>query len=412
MAPFTRLFTLALLLAASAYGGSREDMARSTVRCQDPADCPAAVGSFFTVWSDDSSRLCTATLVGPDLALTAGHCLDRSLHRSGASCRGAAMVILPAYSVSNVRGEVATMPMERLECDSVVSVVEPPVSNFVQARDYALVRLASRSTRTPLIISRGGFLHDSSPSIYYVHDTTSAGPANSEIRRLSGCSVRNGSLYQPYAISAESPVAFMARCELVPQGASGAPVLSAGGAVIGTINGYQNSFSQESTAAATPMELEEGFRIRVGLGGNFATNLACLGSISTGLLPRTDDACAPDNHEILTEFVQQRRELARIAVLERDRQLSEARHRAVAQAEAALPGSRWSVREKITSGVVSFIPVPLCRPTGVRAGRQVSVTAQTVTSEVDSTWRPTVTTWPVNVRVQFDRNLPACESRR
>jgi len=111
---------------------------RVHLRCGDDR-CPEGVG--LLVWADahDDLQRCTASLIGPDLALTASHCLPRAARRAGARCDGTWLTFAATDG----------HPAEWVACQGVLEA-EPVGDEDVLRTDLAVLRLARRVAREPL----------------------------------------------------------------------------------------------------------------------------------------------------------------------------------------------------------------------------------------------------------------------
>lgn len=80
-----------------------EEIRASTIRCD--GDCPTSVGAVVVLTAHGGrlfTNYCGATLVAPDLVLTAAHCLGAQYFREGASCEDSVVVSFPARRVAAV----------------------------------------------------------------------------------------------------------------------------------------------------------------------------------------------------------------------------------------------------------------------------------------------------------------------
>jgi hypothetical protein len=99
------------------------------------------IGPATELGRDGQPNRCTGALVGPDLLLTASHCLPMAARSASASCRGT-WVAFPATSGARE---------EWVECDRV-EVADAVDDREVLRPDHAVVRLARAIDRTPLAI--------------------------------------------------------------------------------------------------------------------------------------------------------------------------------------------------------------------------------------------------------------------
>lgn len=111
---------------------------RIHLRCGDDR-CPEGVGML--VWADahDALQRCTASLIGPDLALTASHCLPREARRDGARCDGTWLTFAATDD----------HPAEWVACRGVLQA-QPVRDEDVLRTDLAVLRLARPVEREPL----------------------------------------------------------------------------------------------------------------------------------------------------------------------------------------------------------------------------------------------------------------------
>jgi hypothetical protein len=113
---------------------------RVHLRCADTR-CPEGVGMLVRAEGEELQR-CTATLIGPDLALTASHCLPPAARHAGASCRGTWLTFAAADG----------HPAEWAACRGVVRA-RPVRDEEVMRTDVALLRLARSVDREPLAVA-------------------------------------------------------------------------------------------------------------------------------------------------------------------------------------------------------------------------------------------------------------------
>ena len=101
------------------------------VRCEDPHNCSSAVG-LVVVEAEPGSvpERCTISLIAPDRALTASHCLAPEQRHAGASCRRT-WVAFP---------ETADAPAESVGCARVLSVVSAATLDALH-QEHAVVQL-------------------------------------------------------------------------------------------------------------------------------------------------------------------------------------------------------------------------------------------------------------------------------
>jgi hypothetical protein len=168
--------------------------------------------------------MCTASLVGPDLLLTNGHCIPPELRSQGASCQ-------ESIWVHFLRDRKKRLQSEKIECLEVLYSVDKE-ANFLQP-DYALLRLTRATKRPVLKMSRGGLAHGERLRVYKMD------PVDSEdglrgVLKLEECRVVHGSAAVKRSLHERSLVTQLADCEIIP-GNSGSPLLTESGDVKGVV---------------------------------------------------------------------------------------------------------------------------------------------------------------------------------
>ncbi|MEM9728116.1 MAG: trypsin-like peptidase domain-containing protein [Myxococcota bacterium] len=112
------------------------------VACADDSDCPESVALLVGRSAPEEPMRCTAALIGPRTAVTAGHCVAWELSRGG-RCDDVWL------GFASVGGRAP----EWVACASVQSSSD--ASGSLLAPDYAILRLRSDAHRAPLAVSRG-----------------------------------------------------------------------------------------------------------------------------------------------------------------------------------------------------------------------------------------------------------------
>jgi hypothetical protein len=87
---------------------------------------------------------CTATLIAPDLVITASHCVAEGARRADASCAGAWMAF-PS------RDPGRDSEVEWIACQRVLEVYTAPDASALHP-EFARLELAAPSMRTPLLL--------------------------------------------------------------------------------------------------------------------------------------------------------------------------------------------------------------------------------------------------------------------
>jgi hypothetical protein len=121
-----------------------QDLKLPKLVCENSSECPAAVGELIT-YTSAGIRYCTASLVAPDLILTASHCVPWENTTNQGLFTGGCWIRWPALE----RGASE----ELTTCTSIVdaSILQANKEGIVQP-DYAFLKIAKPSERPPLII--------------------------------------------------------------------------------------------------------------------------------------------------------------------------------------------------------------------------------------------------------------------
>jgi hypothetical protein len=200
------------------------------VRCESAAECPTGVallvGPLDSVGPDGQPNRCTGALVGPDLVLTASHCLPAAARHRRASCRGT-WVAFPA-----ARGERE----QWVECERV-EIAEAVDDTAVMRPDVAIVRVARSVGRTPLAID------PSPPEPFAIVSIASVTPhpiyRTQHVLGTRLCRVRTTEEATELFGGDASRVGWLSDCPTY-DGNSGAPLLDYQGRVRGILHGGSN----------------------------------------------------------------------------------------------------------------------------------------------------------------------------
>jgi hypothetical protein len=112
------------------------------VRCEDLASCPEAVGMLVVDRNQDEEPMrCTVTLIRPDRALTASHCIAAADRRAGAGC-DRTWIVFP---------QTARAPGESIACRQVVQATEQ-IADSALSQEHAVLQLDHASARLPVAI--------------------------------------------------------------------------------------------------------------------------------------------------------------------------------------------------------------------------------------------------------------------
>lgn len=186
-------------------------------------DVSTSFGAAYQLCADEpyrtqpSSAFCTGFLVGPDLMVTAGHCIDSR------SCRDVRFVF--GFQMRADGTVTASVPADNVySCSSVIARASTTTD------DYAVVRLDRAVVgRTPLAIRRAGTIALGAPVIVGGH------PAGLPLKIAGGATVRSNN--QAYYFGANVDTY---------GGNSGSPVIASDGTIEGILVRGNTDFVYDS----------------------------------------------------------------------------------------------------------------------------------------------------------------------
>ncbi len=199
---------------------------RLDVFCDSVDDCPASVGMVVFPGADAPER-CTGTLVGPDLVLTAGHCLDPQSRRRGEVEDG--FVAFP---------ESGAYPARWHRVVEVLQVAEG-VGEEVLRADYAVVRLEQPTLRPAAPVASEG----PTPGAIVTVAVVTPHPIYATQHRLETrlCRVADGAAARDALGPDAAAVGWLSDCPILP-GNSGSPVFDHEGRVRALVHGGSHPF--------------------------------------------------------------------------------------------------------------------------------------------------------------------------
>lgn len=194
------------------------------VRCEDPANCPDAVGMLIVhALPDAEPERCTVTLIERDRVLTASHCLPPDQRRAGASC-ARVWVSFPDTSRSAA---------ELIACEQVVAASEV-VSDDALSQEHAILQLSRRSARAALAVDPAPIEPGSIVTVASVTPHAVYGCTHALSTRL--CRVIDSTPAENALGSAAANVGWLASCPIA-RGNSGSPVLDYHGRIRAIVHG-------------------------------------------------------------------------------------------------------------------------------------------------------------------------------
>lgn len=359
----------------------------SQVRCADPSTCPPYAGAVVTQSVEPNTTMCAFTLVAPDVALTAAHCLPPEMRREGASC-ATTRFFFPATDIH---------PAQQAGCARVlqVSSVGPPHVDILR-EDIAVLRLDRSIPRRPAQLTNRGLNDHERVTINYPVDVSTNREAHTYdfIIHSMSCDAVHDSVYAPGVDGPSAIVQTLGACATRP-GSSGAGIVNSVGDVAAVLEGSFYYMGDQAERLASfrsdymnHLSLQEQEMIAVDPPQRAATgtNLACTGIPAIGfersgyayitcapnhMLYRDRQALTHDRQAFLTRFA------ARVAAA---RQTIEGE---VALYVSGLPEDVvWHIDVEAQAGRLQLRVAPECRHPGGPTRRHVMVPAMAVDARV------------------------------
>lgn len=207
------------------------------VRCEDRGNCPGAVGMLVDAdqLASEPER-CTVSLIAPDRALTASHCLSPAQRHAGARC-ARTWVLFP---------QTADAPAVTVACARVVFAARVQDDSALH-QEHAVLQLTHAVSRTPLAIdplppSPGDIVTVVSVTPHPVYGSTHALSA-----RL--CEAIDSRPAQHELGANAAHVGWLAGCPIA-RGNSGSPVIDYQGRLRAIVHGGTNLTSAFAVTSA------------------------------------------------------------------------------------------------------------------------------------------------------------------
>ena len=217
---------------------------RYEIECPVGEACDASVALLVGLSAPSEPMRCTAALIGPRTAVTAGHCVAWEL-AMGSSCADVWLGFAGSESA----------PPEWVGCHRVSSMLTS--AGDLLSPDYAVLELAREPARTPLPLGTGAM--KSGEMVRMVSVTADRFYDDRHEVRSRRCVVEDGRRLEPWSRAAPESIRVLSSCP-VREGSSGAPVLDAEGRVRGLIHGGGPRFFALGlmTLLPEPIERDDG----------------------------------------------------------------------------------------------------------------------------------------------------------
>jgi len=207
------------------------------VRCEDMHSCPDAVGLLVVEAEPGSApERCTISLIAPDRALTASHCLAPEQRHAGAACAGV-WLSFP---------QTADAPQETVGCARVVSAVSQPDQDALR-QEHAVLQLERPLARAALAIDATAPAADSIVMVASVTPHPVYGVTHTLTTRL--CRAIGPERAEAALGPTAADVGWLESCPIAP-GNSGSPVLDAAGRIRAIVHGGTASSSAYAVTSA------------------------------------------------------------------------------------------------------------------------------------------------------------------
>lgn len=175
---------------------------------------------------------CSGALVAEDLVLTARSCLPEALRRRNGDCVGQIYMHFPRLALGKVSSETAICV--NVEAVSALAVSASGASAEI-GPDLALLRIAHKTSRAPLKISRQGIANGEAIRVF-MFSALAVGSGQSQAARRLDCRAAQDSYVLPSFDEEKRAVFTLGSCA-VPADIRGAVALDAQGALSGLIGG-------------------------------------------------------------------------------------------------------------------------------------------------------------------------------
>jgi hypothetical protein len=207
------------------------------VRCEDRGNCPNAVGML--VDADELARepeRCTVSLIAPDRALTASHCLSPAQRHVGAAC-ARTWVLFP---------ETADAPALTVACARVLFAADV-LDESALHQEHAVLQLARAVPRAALAVDAAPPEPGSIVTVVSVTPHPVYGSTHALSVRL--CQAIDSRPAQDALGAGAANVGWLASCPIA-RGNSGSPVIDYQGRIRAIVHGGTNLTSAFAVTSA------------------------------------------------------------------------------------------------------------------------------------------------------------------
>jgi hypothetical protein len=212
---------------------------RYEIVCTVDEGCDAAVALLVGLSAPEEPMRCTATLIGPRTAVTAGHCVAWELS-GGGRCDD----VWLGFPQSGERQS------EWVGCERISSVA---TSSTLLSPDYAILQLRSDIGRSPIPLGDGDFAPGEIVQMVSV-TADRFYDAFHEVRRRR-CVVDDSRTLAPWSPAPSPSVRVLSSCP-IREGSSGAPVLDQQGRMCGLVHAGGPRYFAYGLMTLLPQQIE------------------------------------------------------------------------------------------------------------------------------------------------------------
>lgn len=242
-------------------------LATANITCTNDS-CPSGIG-VLTSKEGETTRVCTAFMIGPYTVATSADCLPPSSREVSGDCSGVTIHFPKA----------GDYPAESVACGSVESMSDSLRTGEIVSQNYAVLRLKNAPMRSPFELDYDGI----KPGMVETYRAETISPSSLIVRIMKArCTAVLRSQYLPSSDSPQSSVIALAGCAGQP-GSVGAPLIREG-KVVGILHGPP---AWVNRLEGLPSYLDE----TQGSYG-YATNLACVPGLDRSYPISLAEACS------------------------------------------------------------------------------------------------------------------------
>lgn len=275
----TNINNVDVINAFTTQSQAEKQLSEWKVNCLDSKKCPDSVGQLL-VTDGRILGACTATMIGPDTALTNSHCFNMRDSRTGRMadpdliCQSGTRIVFASQSPSGP---------EQIKCKKILTKSQLGEAPNILYPDYAVIQLERSTSRKFDLVTRAGIENEMKLTMRKVNPVRT-GLGELEVKE---CQSQFQTLLTPLATSSHYHVHIVLGCE-TKLGNSGSSVVDAQGDIRGVL--YQG-IGENSRAPRSALErelLNRAEKEKV----SFVANTTCMDHSFSGVSARDEKKCA------------------------------------------------------------------------------------------------------------------------